>query len=58
MNQKRQNIRSTSKAVTITSYLENTTVTPEGTEDKTHFVYAAVVDQGQLYTDLKGRFPQ
>jgi hypothetical protein len=58
INQKRQNIRSTSKAVTITSDLEDTTVKPAGTGDKTHFVYAAVIDQGQLYTDLTGRFPQ
>jgi hypothetical protein len=51
MNQWRQNIRSTSKAPiekhpTPDSYL--------GT--KTHLVYAVVVDQGQLYTDLKGQF--
>jgi hypothetical protein len=37
MNQKRQNIRSTSKVVTITSDLEDTIVTPGGTGDKTHF---------------------
>jgi hypothetical protein len=24
---------------------------------KTHLVYAVVVDQGQLYTDLTGKFP-
>jgi hypothetical protein len=30
MNHKRQNIRSTSKVVTIISYLEDTTVTPAG----------------------------
>jgi hypothetical protein len=24
---------------------------------KTHLVYAIVVDQGQLYTDLTGKFP-
>jgi hypothetical protein len=58
MNQKRQKIRSTSKAVAITSDLEDTTVTPAGNGDKTHFFYAAVIDQGQLYTDLTGRFPQ
>jgi hypothetical protein len=58
MNQKRQNIRSTSKVVTITSDLEDTTVTPEGNGDKTHLVYVVVIDQGQLYTDLTGRFPQ
>jgi hypothetical protein len=58
MNQKRQNTRSTSKAVAITSYLEDTIVTPAGTGDKTHFVYAVVIDQGQLYTDLTEIFPQ
>jgi hypothetical protein len=36
MNQKQQNIRSTSKAVA--SDLEDSAVTPAGTEDKTHFV--------------------
>jgi hypothetical protein len=51
MNQKRQKIRSTSKVVTITSDLGDTTVTPAGSGDKTHFVYAVVIDQGQLYTD-------
>jgi wobble nucleotide-excising tRNase len=39
MNQKRQNIRSTSKEVKITSDLEDATVTPAGTGDKTHLVY-------------------
>jgi hypothetical protein len=58
MNQKRQNIRSTSKAVTITSDLEETTVTPACTGEKTNFVYAAVIDQGQLCTDLTRIFPQ
>jgi hypothetical protein len=58
VNQKRQNIRSTSESVAITSDLEDTTVTPAGTGDKTHFVYAEVIGQGQLYTDLTGRFPQ
>jgi hypothetical protein len=24
---------------------------------KTHLVYAVLVDQGQLYTDLTGKFP-
>jgi hypothetical protein len=51
MNQLRQNIRSTSKASigeqpTLDTYL--------GT--KTHLVYAVTVDQGQLYTDLTGKF--
>jgi hypothetical protein len=58
MNQKRQTIRSKSKAFTITSDLEDTTVTPADNGDKTHLVYAAVIDQGQLNTDLTGRFPQ
>jgi DNA polymerase/3'-5' exonuclease PolX len=58
MHKKRQNIRSTSKAVAIASDLEDTTVTPAGTGEKTHFVYAAVIDQGQLCTDITGRFTQ
>jgi hypothetical protein len=33
-------------------------VTPAGTGDKTHSVYAEFIDQGQLYTDLTGIFPQ
>jgi hypothetical protein len=56
MNQRRQNIRSTSKAP-ITSEIEDDTVTPAGLGSKTHFVYAVVIYQGQLYTDLMGRFP-
>jgi hypothetical protein len=52
MNQRLQNIRSTSKA----SIAEQPTLDKElGT--KTHLVYAVVVDQGQLYTDLTGKFP-
>jgi ethanolamine ammonia-lyase large subunit len=58
MTQKRQNIRSISKVVTITSELEDTPVTPAGIEDKINAIYAAVIDQGQLYTDLTGMFPQ
>jgi hypothetical protein len=58
VNQKRQNIHSTRKAVAITSDLEETTVTQAGTGDKTHFVYVAAIDQGQLYTDITGRFTQ
>jgi hypothetical protein len=56
MNQRRQNIRSTSKTP-ITSDMEDEEVTPAGLGTKTHLVYAVVVDQGQLYTDLTGRFP-
>jgi hypothetical protein len=58
VNQKRQNIRSTSKEFPITSDLEDTTVLPAGNGDKTNFVYDAVLDQGQIYTALTGRFPQ
>jgi hypothetical protein len=52
MNQRRQNIRSTSKAPIEKQPTPDTDV---GT--KTHLVYAVVVDQGQLYTDLTGKFP-
>jgi hypothetical protein len=56
MNQRRQNIRSTSKTP-ITSDIEDVTVTPAGLGIKTRLVYAVLVDQGQLYTDLTGKFP-
>jgi hypothetical protein len=52
MNQRRQNIRSTSKAPTEKQQPPDTDL---GT--KTHLVYAVVFDQGQLYTDLTGKFP-
>jgi hypothetical protein len=52
MNQRRQNIRSTSKAPIEKQPTPNTDL---GT--KTHLVYAVVVDQGQLYTNLMGKFP-
>jgi hypothetical protein len=56
MNQRRQNIRSNSKTP-ITSDIEDVTVTPAGLGTRTHIVYAVLVDQGQLYTDLTGKFP-
>jgi hypothetical protein len=56
MNQRHQNIRSTSKN-SITSDMEDETVTPAGLGTKTHLVYAVVVDQGQRYTDLTSKFP-
>jgi hypothetical protein len=56
MNQRCQNIRSTSKTK-ITSDMEDVTVTPAGLGTKNHLVYAVLVDQGQLYTDLTGTFP-
>jgi hypothetical protein len=52
MNQRRQNILSTSKA---TIEKQPTPETELGT--KTHLVYVVIVDQGQLYTDLTGKFP-
>jgi hypothetical protein len=52
MNQRRQNIRSTSKTPIADKPTADTDL---GT--KTHLVYAVLVDQGQLYTDLTGKFP-
>jgi hypothetical protein len=52
MNQRRQKISSTSKAPIGNQPTPDTDL---GT--KTHLVYAVVVDQGQLYTDLTGKFP-
>jgi hypothetical protein len=52
MNQRRQNIRSTSNAPIEKQLPPDTEV---GT--KTRLVYAVVVNQGQLYTDLTGKFP-
>jgi hypothetical protein len=56
MNQWHQNSRSTSKTP-ITSDIEDVTITPAGLGTKTHLVYAFLVDQGQLYADLMGKFP-
>jgi hypothetical protein len=56
MNQRRQNIRSTSKNP-VTSDIEDVTARPAGLGNKTHLVYAVMIDQGQLYTDLTGKFP-
>jgi hypothetical protein len=52
MNQRRQHIRSTSKAP-----IEKQPTPDTDLGTKTHLVYAVVVDQGQLYTDLTGKFP-
>jgi hypothetical protein len=52
MNQRRQKIRSTSKAPIEKQPTPDTEL---GT--KTHLVYAVVVDQGELYTNLTGKFP-
>jgi hypothetical protein len=51
MNQRRQNIRYTSKAPAEKQQIQDTDL---GT--KTHLMYAVLVDQGQLYTDLTGKF--
>jgi hypothetical protein len=56
MNQRRQNIRSTSKTP-ITSDIEDITTANTNSGTKNHLVYAVLVDQGQLYTDLTGKFP-
>jgi hypothetical protein len=52
MNQRRQNIGSTSKAP-----IEKQQTPDSDLGTKTHLVYAVIVDQGQLYTDLMGKFP-
>jgi hypothetical protein len=56
MNQRRQNIRSTSKN-TITPDMEDAAVTSTGLGTNNHLVYAVVVYQGQLYTYLTVKFP-
>jgi hypothetical protein len=52
MNQRRQKIRSAS-----TAPIEKKQSPDPDLSTKTHLVYAVVVDQGQLYTDLTGKFP-
>jgi hypothetical protein len=52
LNQRRQNIRSTSKAS-----IEKQPTPEKDLGTKTHLVYAVVVDQGKHYTDLTGNFP-
>jgi hypothetical protein len=52
MNQGRQNIRPTSKAP-----IEKQPTTDTDLGTNTHLMYAVVVDQGQLYTDLTGKLP-
>jgi hypothetical protein len=55
MHQRHQNIRSTSKTP-ITSDIEDFTKTNTNSGTKTYLVYAVLVDQEQLYTDLSGFF--
>jgi hypothetical protein len=52
MNQRCQNIWSTSTAPIKKQQSPETDL-----DTKTHLVYAVVVNQGQLYTDLTGKFP-
>jgi hypothetical protein len=56
MNQRRQNIRPTSKNP-VTSDIEYESITPAGLGTKTHLMYAVLVEQGQRYTDLTYKFP-
>jgi hypothetical protein len=56
MNQRRQNIRYTSKTP-ITSEIEDITTTTTNSGTKNHLIYSVLADQGQLYTDLTGTFP-
>jgi hypothetical protein len=52
MNQIRQNIRSTQPAV------EQPALDPDMVqEEKCNYIYAAVMETNQIYTDLTGRFP-
>jgi hypothetical protein len=55
MNQKRGNIRSTNKEVKPVS--EDEGITPSVKGETTHLVFAVVLDQGQIYTNLTGNFP-
>jgi hypothetical protein len=56
MNQRRQNIRSTSKTP-IAAAIDDVPTTNTNLGTKIHLVYAVLVDQGQLYRDLTGKFP-
>jgi hypothetical protein len=56
MNQIRHNIRSTSKTP-ITAAIDDVPAPNTNLGTKTHLVYAVLRDQGQLYTDLTGKFP-
>jgi hypothetical protein len=52
MNQRCQNIRSTSKTPIVAQPTPDTDL-----GSKNHIVNAIVVDQGQFYTELRGKFP-
>jgi hypothetical protein len=54
MNQKRQNIRATKENKPES---EDEDITPQGSGAKTHLVFADVLDQGQIYTELPSTLP-
>jgi hypothetical protein len=54
MNQKRQNIHSTKEKIHES---DDEDITHQRSGEKTHLVFAVVLDQGQIYTDLTGTFP-
>jgi hypothetical protein len=53
IDQRRQNIRSTSK-VSVTSDIEDESVTPAGFGSTTHLVYTVVIDIYSTRTKIKG----
>jgi hypothetical protein len=54
MNHKQQNILSTKEKLIGP---ENEDITPLGSGENTHLVFAVVLDKGQIYTDLTGSSP-
>jgi hypothetical protein len=56
MNQIRQNIRSTTKTP-IPATIEDVPAANTNLGTRIRLVYAVLVDQGQLYMDLTGKFP-
>jgi hypothetical protein len=54
MSQRRHNTRSTKPKLIAQ---DDEYITPLGSEEKTHSVFAMVLDHGQVYTDLTASFP-
>jgi hypothetical protein len=54
MNQRHQNTRSTKPKLIAQ---DDEDITPLGSEENTHLVFAVVLDHRQVYTDLTGAFP-
>jgi hypothetical protein len=54
MNQRQQSTRSTKPKLIAQ---DDEDITPLGSEEKTHLVFAVVLDHRQVYTDLTGAFP-